>query len=187
MDPVSEVRGKAIPLDKAHVDTDQIIPAKYLKRVERTGYGDFAFNAWRADPSFVLNNPAYSGGNVLVTGENFGCGSSREHAVWALTGLGIQAVIAPSFADIFKSNAFQSGLLTVELPTTDVRYLMELASSRPGTEMSVDLESQTVVAGDWSRRFEIDPYSKYRLLKGLDDISMTLEYEPDITAFEATR
>ena len=189
MEPASRVAGRAIPLNRANVDTDQIIPARYLKRIERTGYGPFAFEAWRADPDFVLNNPAYEGARVLISRQNFGSGSSREHAVWALQGLGIEALIAPSFADIFKSNCFQGGVLTVELPDEDVGYLMARAEELPESELVVDLQSQTVRTGDgsWQRHFEIDPFKKYRLLRGLDDIAMTLEYEPDVAAFEAQR
>ena len=186
---VTTVRSKAIPLSRANVDTDQIIPAKYLKRIERTGYGPFAFEAWRADPSFVLNDRRYDGAEVLIARQNFGSGSSREHAVWALEGLGIRAVIAPSFADIFKNNCFQSGLLTVELPEEDVDYLIARCEELPATQVEVDLASQTVRVGGgaWERRFEVDPFKKYRLARGLDDIAMTLEYEPDVAAFEATR
>jgi len=186
---VTTVRSKAIPLSRANVDTDQIIPAKYLKRIERTGYGPFAFEAWRADPSFVLNDRRYDGAEILIAKQNFGSGSSREHAVWALEGLGIRAVIAPSFADIFKNNCFQSGLLTVELPEEDVDYLIARCEELPATQVEVDLASQTVRVGGgaWERRFEVDPFKKYRLARGLDDIAMTLEYEPDVAAFEATR
>jgi 3-isopropylmalate/(R)-2-methylmalate dehydratase small subunit len=183
------VRGKAVPLDRANVDTDQIIPARYLKRIERTGYGPFAFEAWRADPDFVLNNHAYDGATIMLTRQNFGSGSSREHAVWAIEGLGIQALIGVSFADIFKNNCFQGGLLTIELPEEDIDYLMARAEELPNSEIIVDLPSQTVSVADgsWQRHFEIDPFKKYRLLRGLDDISMTLEYEPDVTAFEERR
>ena len=186
---VTTVRSKAIPLNRANVDTDQIIPAKYLKRIERTGYGPFAFEAWRADPGFVLNDRRYDGAEILIARQNFGSGSSREHAVWALEGLGIRAVIAPSFADIFKNNCFQSGLLTVELPEEDVDYLIARCEELPATQVEVDLASQTVRVGGgaWERRFEVDPFKKYRLARGLDDIAMTLEYEPDVAAFEATR
>ena len=189
MKRVTTVRSKAIPLDRANVDTDQIIPAKYLKRIERTGYGPFAFEAWRADPDFVLNDKRYAGAEILLARQNFGSGSSREHAVWALDGLGLRAIIAPSFADIFKNNCFQGGLLTVELPDEDVDYLMARAMELSGAQIEVDLESQTVrtANGSWARRFEIDPFKKYRLLRGLDDISMTLEYESDVAAFEAQR
>ncbi len=189
MEPVSRVRGKAIPLDRPNVDTDQIIPAKHLKRIERTGYGPFAFEAWRADPDFVLNNPAYGGARILLSRQNFGSGSSREHAVWAIQGLGIGALIAPSFADIFKGNCFQGGVLTIELPDEDVDYLMARAEELPESELVIDLESQSVSTADgsWSRRFEIDPFKKHRLLGGLDDIGMTLAYERDVAAFEAER
>ncbi|MSQ29974.1 MAG: 3-isopropylmalate dehydratase small subunit [Dehalococcoidia bacterium] len=189
MKAVRKVTGRALPINRENVDTDQIIPAQYLKRIERTGYGPFAFEAWRKDPNFVLNNPAYAGAPVLLAGTNFGSGSSREHAVWAVEGLGVQALIAPRFADIFKNNCFQGGLLTVELPQEDVDYLMARAEELPESELVVDLESQTVrtAGGAWERRFEIDPFRKYRLLRGLDDISMTLEYEPDVAAFEAQR
>ncbi len=189
MRSVSIVRGKAVPMDRPNVDTDQIIPAKHLKRVERTGYGPFAFEAWRKDPDFVLNDPAYDGAKIMLTRENFGSGSSREHAVWALDGLGIRAVVGVSFADIFKSNCFQSGMLTVELPEADIDHLMELSSAKPETEFEVDLAAQTVSTadGEWVRAFEIDPFRKYRLQRGLDDISMTLEYSSDIDAFERQR
>ena len=189
MERVRRVTGKAIPLNRANVDTDQIIPAKYLKRIERTGYGPFAFESWRADPDFVLNNPVYEGAPILIAQQNFGSGSSREHAVWALEGLGVRALIAPSFADIFKNNCFQGGILTVELPQQDVDTLMARAEELPAAELAIDLESQTVrtVDGSWERRFEIDAFKKYRLLRGLDDISMTLEYSDDVAAFEGQR
>lgn len=189
MRAVGVVRGRVVPLDRTHVDTDQIIPAKHLKRIERTGYGPLAFEAWRADPDFVLNNPAYSGAKIMLTRENFGCGSSREHAVWALEGLGIEALVGVSFADIFASNSFQGGLLTVELAELDIDQLMEMVKTEPARELVVDLPAQTVGTDDGSflRRFEIDPYRKYRLQRGLDDISMTLEYQDDILAFEEAR
>jgi len=186
---VSFVRGKAVPLNRANVDTDQIIPAKHLKRVDRTGYGPHAFEAWREDPDFVLNNPAHEGANIMLTRENFGSGSSREHAVWALDGIGIEALVGVSFADIFKSNCFQSGILTVELSSEDVDYLMSLSQSNPDAEIEVDLGNQTVatIDGDWSVSFEIDPFKKSRLQKGQDDISMTLQYSADIEEFERQR
>jgi 3-isopropylmalate/(R)-2-methylmalate dehydratase small subunit len=189
MQPFNNVRGRAIPLDRNNVDTDQIIPARHLKRIERTGYGPFAFEAWRADPSFVLNNLAYAGAPIMLVRQNFGSGSSREHAVWALEGLGVRAILGESFADIFKNNCFQGGLLTVELPKEALDYLIARAEELPDAELEVDLQSQTVrtVDGSWSYQFEIDPFRKYRLLRGLDDISMTLEYAPDITTFEAKR
>ena len=187
MEAVSNVTGRAIPLDRANVDTDQIIPAKYLKRIERTGYGPFAFEAWRKDPKFVLNNPAYEGAAIMLAKQNFGSGSSREHAVWAIEGLGVRAVIAPTFADIFRNNCFQGGILTVELPEEDVDELMRRATEDPTTEIEIDLETQTVRASEWERTFEIDPFRKYRLQRGLDDIAMTLAYDADVAAFEANR
>jgi len=189
MEPFRSARGRAIPLNRSNVDTDSIIPARYLKRIERTGYGPFAFEAWRKDPAFVLNNPAYDGAPIMLARQNFGSGSSREHAVWALEGLGVRCLIATSFADIFKNNCFQGGLLTVELPDEQVEYLMTRAEEQPQSELEVDLETQTVrtTDGRWTANFEIDPFKKYRLLRGLDDISMTLEYEPDIAVFEAER
>ena len=189
MKQVSQVRGKAIPMDRVNVDTDQIIPAKHLKRIERTGYGPMAFEAWREDPDFVLNNPAYEGATIMLTRQNFGSGSSREHAVWALEGLGVEALIGVSFADIFRNNCFQGGLLTIELPEEDIDYLMARAEELPDAEIVVDLPSQTIrtADGSWERSFEIDPFRKYRLQRGLDDISMTLEYASDIAAFEGKR
>ena len=187
MEAVSNVTGRAIPMDRSNVDTDQIIPAKYLKRIERTGYGPFAFEAWRKDPNFVLNNADYDGAAIMLAKHNFGSGSSREHAVWAIEGLGVRALIAPSFADIFRNNCFQGGILTVELPEEDVDELMRRATDDPTTEIEIDLETQTVRAAEWERTFEIDPFRKYRLQRGLDDISMTLEYDADVAAFEAQR
>jgi len=189
MDPVTTIVGNAIPLNRSNVDTDQIIPAKHLKRIERTGYGPFAFEAWRADPEFVLNNGAYENAPILLAQQNFGSGSSREHAVWAIEGLGVHAVIAPSFADIFRNNCVKVGLLPIELPQEDIDYLMARAEELPGAEIEVNLEQQTVraVDGGWERRFEFDSFLKFRLLNGLDDIGMTLEYEDEIAAFEASR
>ena len=188
MDAVSTIRGTAIPLNRADVDTDQIIPAKYLKRIERTGYGPFCFEAWRKDPDFVVNQPQYQGAAVLLAGPNFGCGSSREHAVWAIQQMGVGAVIAPSFGDIFRNNSAKMGLLTVTLAPADVEHLMRLAEGEPSAVISVDLETQTVSAsGGWQRTFEIAPFVKQRLLNGLDDISMTLAREAEIAAFESQR
>ena len=189
MKKVEKVVGTAIPLNRANVDTDQIIPSKYLKRIERTGYGQFAFEAWRDDPNFVLNNAAYQGASILIAQQNFGSGSSREHAVWAIEGLGVEALIAPSFADIFKNNCMKVGVLTVELPQQDVDYLMARSEELPEAQIEVDLEAQTVCTADgaWERRFEISPFTRWRLLQGFDDIGMTIEYEPDIAAFEAER
>ena len=188
MDAVSVIRGNAIPLDRSDVDTDQIIPAKYLKRIERTGYGPFCFEAWRKDPDFVVNQPQYEGASVLLAGPNFGCGSSREHAVWAIQQMGVGAVIAPSFGDIFRNNSAKMGLLTIALAPADVEHLMRLVEGEPSASITVDLEAQTVTASaGFERSFEVAPFVKHRLLNGLDDISMTLENEPDITAFETTR
>ena len=189
MKAVSTVQGRAVPLDRANVDTDQIIPAKHLKRIERTGYGEFAFEAWRQDPDFVLNRPHHADATIMLTRENFGSGSSREHAVWALDGLGIEALIGVDFADIFKNNCFQGGMVTVELPVGDIDYLMDLVRETPHVEIKVHLEDQTVSVVDrtWQRTFEIDPFRKYRLMRGLDDISLTLEYQTDIDAYESTR
>ena len=188
MDPVTTITGTAIPLDAADVDTDQIIPAKYLKRIERTGYGPFAFESWRKNPDFVLNQPQYRDASILLAGANFGCGSSREHAVWAIQQMGVQAVIAPSFADIFRNNSAKMGLLTVALAPEDVDYLMRLVEAESAAPITVDLDAQTVRApGDWSRAFEVDAFVKHCLLNGLDGIGLTLAHEADITAFEATR
>jgi 3-isopropylmalate/(R)-2-methylmalate dehydratase small subunit len=188
MNPVKTVRGNAIPLNRGDVDTDQIIPAKHLKRIERTGFGPFAFEAWRQDPDFVINNPAYKDAPILLARQNFGSGSSREHAVWAIEGLGVRAMIAPSFADIFKNNCSKVGLLTIELPQSDLDWLMARAEETPAAEIEIDLASQTVRAGgSWKRSFEIDPFVKHRLLNGLDDIGLTLQHDDDIAAFEEKR
>jgi 3-isopropylmalate/(R)-2-methylmalate dehydratase small subunit len=188
MEPVRKIKGKVLPLPRADVDTDQIIPAKYLKRIERTGFGQFAFDAWRKDPDFVTNDHRYDGADILVTGPNFGCGSSREHAPWALQDMGLKAIIAPSFADIFKNNCAKIGLLTVELPQESIDRLIARAEDSPGWEMEVDLETQTVSLGNGkSRQFEIDAFVKHCLLKGLDDVSLTLEEGDAISTFEESR
>ena len=184
-------RGKAVPLDRQNVDTDQIIPKQFLKRIERTGYGPFLFFDWRYDsegkpkPEFVLNEPKYAGASVLVAGKNFGCGSSREHAAWALMNHGIRVVIAPSFADIFFSNASKNGLLTIVLPEDTVADLMRRAET--GLELTVSLEHCTVSDGaGWTTTFEIDEFKRKCLLEGADDISLTLKHEREISAFEET-
>jgi 3-isopropylmalate/(R)-2-methylmalate dehydratase small subunit len=189
MEPVRRIQSNAMPLNRADVDTDQIIPAKYLKLVERAGFGRFLFDTWRKDESFVLNDPNYVGSQVLIAGPNFGCGSSREHAPWALQDYGFKAIIAPSFADIFRNNCAKIGLLLVTLPQDEVEILMERAEQKPEAQVVVDLEAQKVsLAGEeWSLGFEIDPFVKHCLVNGLDDISLTLQHEADITAFEATR
>lgn len=189
MQTFEPVRGRAIPLNRADVDTDQIIPAQYLKRIERTGFGEFAFEQWRKDPDFVLNNPAYADAPIMLTGANFGCGSSREHAPWALEGLGLRVLIAPSFADIFRNNCAKIGLLTVVLPQEDINHLMARSEELPGSELMVDLESQTVGTADgtFTRHFDIDPNVRHNLLNGLDDIGLTLQDESRITEFEGQR
>lgn len=189
MQKFEALKSKAIPLNRADVDTDQIIPAQYLKRIERTGFGEFAFEQWRKDPDFVLNNPAYDGAEVLIAGPNFGCGSSREHAPWALEGLGVRAIIAPSFADIFRNNCAKIGLLTITLPQDDIDRLIARAEELPNSQLVVDLATQTVAAADgtFMRNFEIHPFVKHCLLEGLDDIGLTLLEEEKITAFESTR
>jgi 3-isopropylmalate/(R)-2-methylmalate dehydratase small subunit len=189
MDAVRRVQGKALPLNRANVDTDQIIPAKYLKLVERSGFGRFLFDTWRKDESFILNDPRYRDARVLIAGPNFGCGSSREHAPWALQDYGFRAVIAPSFADIFRNNCAKIGLLLVQLRQDEVDMLMARAEEKPETQIVVDLETQSVsLAGEaWSMHFDIDPFVKHCLLNGLDDISLTLQHEAAIAAFEAAR
>lgn len=179
--------GKVIPLDRADVDTDQIIPAQHLKRIERTGFGQFAFEGWRQDPDFVLNDPAYQGAPIMVTGPNFGCGSSREHAPWALQDLGLDVIIAPSFADIFRNNCARIGLLAITLPPSDCEAVTALGKS--GGELTVDLEAQTLKSADGSLdlRFEVDAFVKRCLLEGLDAIGLTLEHAGAIDAFEAKR
>ena len=175
------------PLDRANVDTDQIIPKQFLKRIERTGFGPFAFYDWRRAGDFVLDRPEFRGAQVLVTGSNFGCGSSREHAVWALQDAGFRAVIAPSFADIFGSNCFKVGLLPVVLETPEVRRLIELATQEPATEVTVDLVDQKVSAPGVESSFEVDAFARECLLNGWDEVSLTLQREPEIAAFEARR
>ncbi|MBV9206522.1 MAG: 3-isopropylmalate dehydratase small subunit [Actinobacteria bacterium] len=180
--------GRAVPLRRANVDTDQIIPAEYLKRVSRAGFGEGLFAAWREDPAFVLNNPAHAGATILVAGTDFGTGSSREHAVWALTDYGFRAVIAPRFGDIFCSNATKAGLLPVVLPEATVTALHDAIEADPGTEVTVDLADRTVRAGAGiTAPFQIDDYTRWRLMEGLDDIGLTLRYADDIAAFERSR
>jgi 3-isopropylmalate/(R)-2-methylmalate dehydratase small subunit len=183
MEPFTTVTGVLAPLDRANVDTDQIIPKQFLKRIERSGYGPFLFFDWRRQGDFILDKPEYRGAAVLVTGENFGCGSSREHAAWSLLDAGFRAVIAPSFGDIFKSNSFRSGLLPVELPETAVRELMRLATEEPGMEVTVDLAAQRVSGVP----FSIDPFFRECLLNGWDEIALTLRREADIARYEAAR
>ena len=179
--------GRAVPLRRGNVDTDQIIPAEYLKRVTRTGFEDGLFAAWRNDPSFVLNDAAYDGGSVLVAGPDFGTGSSREHAVWALQNYGFKTVISSRFADIFRGNSLKNGLLTVVLPQETVESLWKLTEADPQAEITVDLVAREVRAEGVTASFELDDNARWRLLEGLDDISLTLANEADISAFEQTR
>jgi 3-isopropylmalate/(R)-2-methylmalate dehydratase small subunit len=187
MEPFTRVTGVLAPLDRADVDTDQIIPKQFLKRIERSGYGPFLFYDWRRQGDFILDREEYRGAQVLVTGANFGCGSSREHAPWSLLDAGFRAVIAPSFADIFKSNSFRCGLLPVELPEPAVRQLIELALQEPGMEITVDLERQRVAASGFEATFTLDPFFRECLLKGWDEVALTLRQEGDIARFEARR
>ncbi|WP_067481645.1 3-isopropylmalate dehydratase small subunit [Actinomadura hibisca] len=179
--------GRAVPLRRSNVDTDQIIPAVWLKQVSRTGFDKGLFSAWREDPGFVLNKPEYQGASVLVAGPDFGTGSSREHAVWALQQYGFRVVIAPRFGDIFRNNATKMGLLPVVLPAETVEALQSRAESDPQAEITVDLDRREVRAGDLTAPFEIDDYTRWRLLEGLDDIGLTLRHADDVTAFESAR
>jgi 3-isopropylmalate/(R)-2-methylmalate dehydratase small subunit len=187
MDSFTVHVGRALPLRRTNVDTDQIIPAEYLKRVTRTGFADGLFAAWRSDPDFVLNDPRHAGATVLVAGSDFGTGSSREHAVWALQDHGFRAVVAPRFGDIFRGNALKSGLLPVVLPTDVVDRLQQLAESEPTTDMTIDLVQREVRAGDIRAPFEIDDYTRWRLMEGLDDIGLTLAHADTISEFEQHR
>jgi 3-isopropylmalate/(R)-2-methylmalate dehydratase small subunit len=187
MEPVTRIEGTAVPLDRADVDTDQIIPAQYLKRIERTGFGPFLFDEWRKDPDFVLNDPRYDGASILIAGANFGSGSSREHAPWALEDYGFRAVIAPSFADIFRNNSLKVGLLPVELRDGSVRALMDAVLDEPTTRIEVDLDALTVRAPGIDEIFDMEPFTRWRLMEGLDDIGLTLRHTDAIDAFEAAR
>jgi 3-isopropylmalate/(R)-2-methylmalate dehydratase small subunit len=187
VEPVRVVAGTALPLDRSDVDTDQIIPAEYLKRIERSGFGQFLFAEWRKDPGFVLNDDRFSGASILLAGPNFGSGSSREHAPWALEDAGFRAIIAPSFADIFRTNCTKIGLLPVELPAESVRALLDAVLDDPSTEIVVDLESRTVRAPAVEEVFDLDEYTRWRLLEGLDDVGLTLRHEEEIAAYEASR
>lgn len=179
--------GTAAPLRRSNVDTDQIIPAEYLKRITRHGFEDGLFSAWRSDPAFVLNQPEYSGVSVLVAGPDFGTGSSREHAVWALQDYGFKVVISSRFADIFRGNSGKAGLLTALVDQDTVEQLWALIEADPTTAITVDLEAQTVSAGDLVAPFDVDPYVRWRLLQGLDDIGITLQKDDAIAAFESSR
>ncbi len=179
--------GSAIPLRRSNVDTDQIIPAVYLKRVTRSGFEDGLFSAWRSDPEFVLNKPEYTKASILVAGVDFGTGSSREHAVWALQNYGFKAVISSRFADIFRGNSLKGGLLTVILPQEQVEALWLAIESDPTTQVTVDLESRTVTYNDVTCSFELDDYTRWRLMEGLDDIGLTLRHVDVVTSFEEKR
>ena len=187
MKAVHIVTGTGVPLKRSDVDTDQIIPSDWLKRVERTGFGAGLFSEWRDDPAFVLNQPHYAGASVLVAGENFGTGSSREHAVWALTDYGFKAVVSPRFGDIFRNNSLKGGLVPVQLTADEVSRLWELVEADPSTEVVVDLEARELRAGDLVASFPLDDFTRWRLMEGLDDIGLTLRHEADISAYEARR
>jgi 3-isopropylmalate/(R)-2-methylmalate dehydratase small subunit len=181
------VSGRMAPLDRADVDTDQIIPKQFLKRIERTGYGPYLFFDWRKNGDFVLDRPEHAGASVLVAGANFGCGSSREHAPWALRDFGFRAIIAPSFADIFRANCYKTGLLAVTLPESQVRHLIDLAAEDPAAEATVDLVGQQVRGEEFSYRFEIDPFVRECLLGGLDEIALVERHGHDIDEYETHR
>lgn len=187
MEPFIRHTGTAAPLRRSNVDTDQIIPAEYLKRITRDGFEDGLFSAWRKDPEFVLNKPEYQGVSVLIAGPDFGTGSSREHAVWALQNYGFAVVLSSRFADIFRGNSGKGGLLTAQVDQDVIERLWEMVEADPTTEITVDLESRTVSAGDLSADFEVDDYVRWRLMEGLDDIGITLQHADAISEFEASR
>ena len=187
MQPVERVVGKALPLGYSDVDTDQIVPSDALKRIERTGFGQFLFSEWREDPEFVMNKAEHEGAVILLAGENFGSGSSREHAPWALQDYGFGAIIAPSFADIFKNNCAKIGLLAVELPEETVNKLLDAVREEPDTVLTVELTERVVTGPNVYETFEMDDFTRQRLLEGLDDIGATLEHEKDLEAFERSR
>ena len=187
MEPFTTHTGVGVPLRRSNVDTDQIIPAVYLKRVSKTGFEDGLFAAWRTDEHFVLNQEPYRAGSVLVAGPDFGTGSSREHAVWALSNYGFRAVISSRFADIFRGNAGKQGLLAAQCEQHDIEQLWKLLEAEPGTEVTVDLRERVVTAKQFTARFSIDDYTRWRLLEGLDDIALTLRHAGDIDRFEASR
>jgi len=187
VEPVSRIEGTALPLDRADVDTDQIIPAQYLKRVERTGFGPYLFDEWRKDPAFVFNDARFAGSSILLAGPNFGCGSSREHAPWAIEDYGFRAVIAPSFGDIFRNNSLKIGLLPIELPQESVRALMDAVFDDATTRIVVDLDRRTVSAPGVAETFAIDDFTRWRLMEGFDEIGLTLRHDDDIARYEASR
>jgi 3-isopropylmalate/(R)-2-methylmalate dehydratase small subunit len=195
MDKFAKLTGIAAPLDRVNVDTDQIIPKQFLKRIERTGFGEFLFFDWRykddgttPNPEFELNAAALQGAVILLAGKNFGCGSSREHAPWALLDYGFRSIIAPSYADIFYNNCFKNGILPIVLPEATVNEFMHKAQAKLGYQLTVDLEAQTISDGDgYTVKFDVDPFRRHLLLNGLDDIGLTLQHEADITTYEKTR
>jgi 3-isopropylmalate/(R)-2-methylmalate dehydratase small subunit len=187
MDKITTIEGIAVPFRRSNVDTDQIIPAQFLKRVTKTGFDDALFFSWRQDAEFILNQPAYQGAQVLIAGPDFGTGSSREHAVWALRDYGFRAVISPRFGDIFRGNSGKQGLLTGTVPEEVIEQLWQRLEAQPGMDATVDLVERTVTVGDLTVPFEIDDYTRWRLLEGLDDIGLTLRDEARITEFETTR
>ncbi|MBP3035886.1 3-isopropylmalate dehydratase small subunit [Arthrobacter sp. zg-ZUI100] len=187
MEKITTHTGIGVPLRQSDVDTDQIIPAVYLKRITRTGFEDALFAGWRKDENFILNREPYKSGSVLVAGPDFGTGSSREHAVWALKDYGFRAVLSSRFADIFRGNSGKQGLVAAQLAQDDIELIWKVLENSPGTEVSVDLAARTVVCGSVTAPFQIDEYTRWRLLEGLDDISLTLRHESDITMFEAHR
>jgi len=186
--PVRVVEGRGVPLDRSDVDTDQIIPSDWLKRVERTGFGRGLFSEWRDDPNFVLNQPEFVGATILIAGPRFGTGSSREHAVWALMDYGFEAIVAPSFGDIFRNNSSKQGLVIVQLSVLDVEELMAMVRANPSRLIVIDVArlSVEVPDADWRREFALDPMTQERLLEGWDDIAISLRREDEITRYEAT-
>ena len=187
MEKITTHTGIGVPLRQSNVDTDQIIPAVYLKRITRTGFDDALFAGWRKNGDFILNREPYNRGSVLVAGPDFGTGSSREHAVWALKDYGFRAVLSSRFADIFRGNSGKQGLVAAQVAQDDIELIWKVLEDVPGTAVTVDLQSRTVVCGSVSAGFEIDEYTRWRLLEGLDDIALTLRHESDITAFESLR
>lgn len=187
MEKFRSYTGVGVPLRRSNVDTDQLVPSPFLKRITRTGFDDALFFEWRKDPGFVLNVEPYASGSVLVAGPDFGTGSSREHAVWALSDYGFRAVLSSRFADIFRGNAGKRGIVTAQLDQADIERIWELLESSPGTAVTVDLATRTARCGTFETAFEIDEYTRWRLLEGLDDIGLTLRHEPDIARFEHGR
>lgn len=187
MEKIITHTGIGVPLRQSNIDTDQIIPAVYLKRITRTGFEDALFAEWRKDPNFILNQAPFSAGSVLVAGPDFGTGSSREHAVWALKDYGFKAVLASRFADIFRGNSGKQGLVAAQLAQDDIELIWKVLENHPGTEVTVNLEERTVSCGSVTAPFQIDDYTRWRLLEGLDDIGLTLTHEESITTYEASR